>query len=120
MKSPILIKALLMAASLPLLASCVHRQVVYRDRPVYAPPPPGPVIVERPPLPPPPPPAEYVTVAPGPPDIWVWIPGAWEWRGRWVWTGGHWAARPHRGARWVAPHWEHRPRGHVWIGGYWR
>jgi len=35
MRKSILTKTLLIAASLPLFAGCVERQVVYRDRPVY-------------------------------------------------------------------------------------
>ena len=37
MKITTLAKTVLIVASLPLFAGCVERQVVYRDRPVYAP-----------------------------------------------------------------------------------
>jgi hypothetical protein len=119
MQNATLVKLVIIAASLPLFAGCVERQVVYHDRPVYAQPQPAPVVVEEYPAPPPPQ-TEVVTIAPGPPDIWFWVPGTWEWRGRWVWSGGHWAARPYRGAVWVGPHWGVRGHHRVWIAGGWR
>jgi hypothetical protein len=117
MKNSILIKTILIAASLPLFAGCVERQVVYRDRPVYVQqPPPAEVVVEQPVEPPP----QQVEVRPMTPDpTFVWVGGVWEWRGRWIWIGGHWD-RPHPGAVWTRGHWEHRPRGYVWIGAGWR
>ncbi|HEY5043204.1 MAG TPA: hypothetical protein VIK53_14515 [Verrucomicrobiae bacterium] len=114
MKKTILIKSVLIAASLPLLAGCVEREVVYRQAP-----PPGTVTDDEAPAPPPPQ-AEVITVAPGPLDLWLWVPGTWEWRGRWVWTVGRWGARPHPGAVWVGPHWGVRGHRHVWVGGGWR
>jgi len=122
MKPSFLVKCLLIGASVPFFAGCVERQVVYRDRP--APPPvvvaPAPPIVEEEAPPPPPPQVEIQTVAPGPPSVWFWAPGAWEWNGRWVWTRGHWIARPRTGAVWFGPHWEHRNGHRVWVHGYWR
>jgi hypothetical protein len=114
MKNSTLIKTALIAASLPLLAGCVEREVVYRDRPA----PSGDVVVEDPA--PPPPQVEVIPVAPGPLDVWFWAPGSWEWRGRWVWFGGHWGARPHPGAVWVHSGWGHRGHGRVWVGAHWR
>ena len=93
----------LAAASLPLLAGCVEREVVYRDAPA-----------------PPAAQADVITPAPGPVDVWFWVPGCWEWRGNWVWIGGHWAARPHPGAVWVGPHWGWHRHHRVWIEGGWR
>lgn len=123
MKNSLLIKCAIVAAALPWLAGCVHREVVYRDRPVVVatPPPaaPVPAVAEEAPAPPPPQ-AEVVTVAPGPTAVWYWAPGAWEWRGRWVWSPGHWVARPHPGAVWISPHWDWRGHHRVWITGYWR
>ena len=87
MKTTSLIKYGIIGACLPLFMGCVERQVVYRDRP--APPPP---VVEAPPPvvvtedEAPPPPAVQVEVAPpmpGPPSIWFYAPGTWEWHGRW-------------------------------------
>jgi hypothetical protein len=113
MKTSFLIKTVLFAASLPLLAGCVERRVVYRDRPVPA----GEVVIATPENPPPPP-VEVVPVCPDP--AYVWVGGYWEWRGRWVWCGGRWAPRPHPGAVWAHGHWARHGHGHVWIGAGWR
>jgi hypothetical protein len=122
MKTSFLIKCALIAAILPLYAGCVQREVVYRDRPAPAPPPPpaAGVVVEDEAPPPPPPQVEAVPVIPGPPALWFWAPGVWEWHGRWVWTRGHWMNRPHAGAVWYGAHWERRGGHRVWIGGAWR
>ncbi|MGA9777294.1 MAG: hypothetical protein WBS33_03385 [Verrucomicrobiia bacterium] len=103
MKKSNLIKSLLTAASLPLLAGCV----VYEQQPaaVAAPPPAQ---------------TEVVPVAPGPPDVWFWIPGEWVWRGQWVWVGGRWGARPHPGAVWVHGGWGWRGHHRVWVEAHWR
>jgi hypothetical protein len=123
MKNLILVKTVLIAAALPILAGCVERQVVYRDRPVYvqqpapvAPPPNAEVVVQQP-TEPPLPQIEVRPVAPGP--AFIWIDGFWDWRGRWVWVGGHWD-RPRPGAVWVRGGWEHRGHGYVWVGARWR
>jgi hypothetical protein len=124
MKKTTLVKTVLIAASLPLLAGCVERQVVYRDQPVYvqpppaAPPfaPPAEVVVADPA--PPPPQVEVIPVQPDP--SFIWVGGSWEWRGRWCWTGGHWVPRPHPGAVWVHGGWAHRGHGRVWVGAHWR
>jgi hypothetical protein len=120
MKNSTLIKTVLIAASLPLLAGCVERQVVYRDRPVYVqqPPPDGTVVVDAPA--PPPPNPDIITIAPGPLDVWFWVHGCWEWHDRWVWVGGHWSARPHPGAIWIHAHWSSHEHHRVWVSGYWR
>ncbi len=110
MKTFPLFRTVLVAACLPLLAGCVTREVVYRDRPVAG---------EEAPAPPPPQ-TEIVTVAPGPLAVWFWTPGCWEWRGHWIWAGGHWMHRPHPGAIWVGPHWGWRGHHRVWVGGGWR
>lgn len=117
MKKSSLTKLLLIVAGLPLLAGCIverqPRRVVVVERPA----PGGEVVVERPTQPPPP----QVEVIPPQPDVaFVWIPGAWEWRGRWVWVGGHWGPRPHPSAVWVRGVWIHRGHGYVWVGGHWR
>jgi hypothetical protein len=102
MKKNIITKSLLLAVSLPLFAGCV----------VYAPPP----DVNNPP----PPQVDVVPVAPGPMDVWFWVPGAWDWHGRWVWGPGHWAARPRPGAVWVGGGWGWHGHRRVWNHGYWR
>lgn len=60
-----------------------------------------------------PPPLRYeVARACGPRRLWV--PGAWEWRGRWKWQRGRCEAV--RGGRsWVSPGW----REGVYRNGYW-
>jgi len=115
MKTSPWIKLIAVGASLPLLAGCVEREIVYRP----GPPPPGGMIAAEPPAPPP---AQYevVTAAPGSPNVWFWVRGCWEWRGRWVWFPGHWARRPHPGAVWSAPHWGWRGNVRVWVHGDWR
>ena len=113
MKKSILLKTFFITAALPLLSGClVVHDHPRRYRAVET------VVVEEPGVPPAPR-YEVVPVCPGPEQVWV--PGCYEWqRGSWVWTGGRWSLRPHRGAVWAGPHWEHRGRGHVWIGGGWR
>jgi len=117
MKKSSLPKYLLIAASLPLFAGCVEREVVYRDRPM---PPPGEVAVVDQAPPPPPVQVEVVPVCPGPAAVWFWAPGCWEWHGHWAWVGGRWMARPHPGAMWVGAHWGVRGHHRVWVGGGWR
>jgi hypothetical protein len=77
---------------------------------------PAPVVVTKAP---PAPLYEALPVAPGP--DYVWIGGHWHWNGgRWVWHRGYYSRPPHRGAVWVAPRYEARTEGSVFIGGYWR
>ena len=109
MKKSLIKTSLLVALSLPLLAGCV----VY-ERP--APPPPQPVVDYNPPSPQ----YEVTPAAPGPMDVWIWIPGQWEWHGNWVWARGRWAPRPHPGAVWIRSGWAWRGHHRVWIHGYWR
>ena len=68
--------------------------------------------------PPPQPMVENMTMTPGP--GFVWVQGAWSWRGQWVWDQGHWAHPPQPGAVWVAPRYEKRGDKHVFIRGGWR
>ncbi len=92
---------------------------VVRERAVYRPGPPPvseEVIVTE--APPPPPADEVVVASPGP--GFVWIGGAWVWRGHWVWERGHWARPPRPGAVWVPHHYEYRNGVHVFIRGRWR
>lgn len=120
MKS-LLNRIVLIAATVPMLSGCV----VYRERPApaYAPAPSAPpgdeVVVETPPAPPPVQ-IEVRPLPPGPIDVWFWVPGCWEWRGRYVWIAGRWAPRPHPGAAWIAGGWVRRGHHYVWVGGHWR
>jgi hypothetical protein len=116
MKNSILIKTVIIAASLPLLAGCIverqPRRVVVVRQPAAT----DEIIVEQPSEPP----LLQAEVVPARPDpAFIWIRGNWEWRGRWEWVGGHWD-RPHPGVNWVAGHWERRTRGSVWISAGWR
>jgi len=117
MKKSLLTKTLIIAAGLPLLAGCVVERQPRRVVVVQQPAPAAEVVVESP-SEPPPAQVEVVPVAPDP--TFIWVRGAWEWRGRWVWMGGHWGPRPHPRAVWAAGHWEHRPHGYVWVEGRWR
>jgi len=103
MKKSLIKTSLLVALGLPLLAGCV---VYERPAPSYNNPPPAQY--------------EVVPAAPGPLDVYVWIPGQWEWRGGWVWIHGRWAARPYPGAVWVRSGWSWRGHHRVWVHGYWR
>jgi hypothetical protein len=69
-------------------------------------------------LAPPPPQTEVIVTAPGP--GYVWIPGAWDWRGSWVWVGGYWAVAPYPRAVWIQGGWSHGPYGWHRVPGHWR
>ncbi|HEX3624479.1 MAG TPA: hypothetical protein VH280_03540 [Verrucomicrobiae bacterium] len=110
MKKSLIKTSLLIALTLPLLAGCV----VY-EHPAGPPPETSGDYNNPPPVQ-----TEVVPVAPGPTEVWVWVPGQWEWRGSWVWVGGRWAHRPHPGAVWVRGGWGWHGRHRVWAHGYWR
>jgi outer membrane lipoprotein SlyB len=78
------------------------------------------VIVEQPPAPPPPPP-RVIIARPHRRDV-VWVDGYWAYdgRGRYEWVDGYWATPPSRRRAYVAPHWNRRDRGYVYVQGYWR
>lgn len=125
-----------------LLSGCVvaeqrppRREVIVEQAP--APPPPVEVAA------PPPPyetvvvengaPAEEIIVREAPPPLrvdvmlarpsprHVWIAGYWHWQGNgYGWVRGHWVLPPREGAVWVAPHFEARAGGSVFITGFWR
>jgi hypothetical protein len=87
-------------APAPALAPTGREVIVVRE----APPPP------REEVPPPPPSASY-----------TWVPGYWAVReGRQEWVPGRYEMPPRAGATWVAPRWERRGDGYVFIDGYWR
>jgi hypothetical protein len=51
----------------------------------------------------------------------VWVSGYHRWDGRaYVWTPGYWALPPRPRAVWVAPRWNHRNHGWVFVEGRWR
>jgi hypothetical protein len=51
----------------------------------------------------------------------VWVNGYYRWDGRaYVWSPGYWAVPPRPRAVWIAPRWERRHGGWVFIEGRWR
>jgi hypothetical protein len=75
------------------------------------------VIVQAPP-PPPPAPTELVVAQPAP-DA-VWISGCWVYEPRgYAWMPGHWERPPPNYRHYMAPHWQRREGGYVFIRGYW-
>jgi WXXGXW repeat (2 copies) len=67
------------------------------------------------------PPPPRVEVMPAPPRGGVvWQPGYYKWSGReHVWVEGRYADPPRPGVRWVAPTWDHRDNGWVYLDGRW-
>ena len=59
--------------------------------------------------------------APRPSPRHVWIAGYHRWDGHaYVWEPGRWELPPREHAVWVAPRWEHRHDGYVFVEGRWR
>jgi hypothetical protein len=51
----------------------------------------------------------------------VWVGGYHRWDGHaYVWEPGKWEVPPHEHAVWVAPKWEHRNGGYVFVEGRWK
>jgi hypothetical protein len=51
----------------------------------------------------------------------VWIAGYHRWDGRaYAWVPGRWELPPREHVVWVAPRWEHRRDGYVFVEGRWR
>ena len=70
---------------------------------------------------PPPPRDELPPPAPTGPGAYTWVPGYWSVSdGRPAWVPGRYEIPPHARATWVAPRWERRADGYVFIDGYWR
>jgi hypothetical protein len=68
----------------------------------------------------PPPPREEAPPPP-PSTSYTWIPGYWTVReGRQEWVPGRYEMPPRSGSTWVAPRWERRADGYVFVDGYWR
>ena len=62
---------------------------------------------------------EHRTVRPGADHVWVG--GYHRWDGNaYVWAPGKWEVPPRPHAVWVAPRWEHRNGGYVFVEGRWR
>ena len=58
---------------------------------------------------------------PRPGPRYVWIDGYHRWDGRaYAWNPGRWELPPRERAVWVAPRWEHRHDGYVFVEGRWR
>jgi hypothetical protein len=58
---------------------------------------------------------------PQPTHAHIWIGEDWESNGgSYKYSGGYWEAPPQRGYYRTAGHWQHTPRGHVWIKGNWK
>jgi hypothetical protein len=69
----------------------------------------------------PPPPREEAPPPPPASTGYTWLPGYWTVRdGRQEWIPGRYEMPPRSGATWVAPRWERRSDGYVFIEGYWR
>jgi hypothetical protein len=68
-----------------------------------------------------PPPVREEAPPPPPSTSYTWVPGYWTARnGRQEWVAGRYEMPPHSGATWVAPRWERRADGYVFVDGYWR
>jgi hypothetical protein len=51
----------------------------------------------------------------------VWIAGYHRWDGKaYVWEKGRWEVAPREHAVWLAPRWEHRREGYVFVEGSWK
>ena len=51
----------------------------------------------------------------------VWVNGYHRWDGNaYVWEPGRWELPPREHAVWVAPRWQHRHDGYVFVEGRWR
>jgi hypothetical protein len=69
----------------------------------------------------PPPPRDEPPPPPPPSSSYTWLPGYWSVRdGRQEWVPGRYEMPPRTGATWVAPRWERRSDGYVFVDGYWR
>jgi WXXGXW repeat (2 copies) len=87
--------------------------------PAPAPAPTREVVVVRPSEPPPPPVEATRPVSPAP--DYIWVPGAYDWRGSsWEWVPGHWEHPAQPAMVWEPGRWESVPGGYVWKPGHWR
>ncbi|MGH7946305.1 MAG: YXWGXW repeat-containing protein [Opitutaceae bacterium] len=126
-----------LAAAAALLGGCGRRPIIVQSPP---PPPPTATVIHTPapvaPQPvvgtptrdvvvvreaPPPPREEAPPPPPTGPGSYTWLPGYWSVRdGRQEWIPGRYETPPRTGATWVAPRWERRADGYVFVDGYWR
>ena len=106
MKSPFVVRAMVLAGALLIAASSALSQVSIGIGVQIGPPPPP----------------RYERMGPAPYHQAVWIRGHWMWddyAGRYVWTRGYWApARP--AYVWMDGGWHQGPRGWGWREGYWK
>lgn len=130
--------ALLLGGVGLLLSGCGRRPIIVQAPPatvIQAPAQPAApaTVIQTPPAPaptgrdvivvqqPPPPPRDEASRPPPPSPAYQWVPGYWAVRdGKQEWVAGHWEMPPQTGATWVAPRWERRGDGYVFIEGYWR
>jgi hypothetical protein len=62
---------------------------------------------------------EHRPARPGP--NYIWVGGYHRWDGNaYVWEPGKWEVPPREHAVWIAPRWEHRGDGYVFVQGYWK
>jgi hypothetical protein len=93
--------------------------VIYTPAPAPAPQPTGRdvIVIKEPP----PPPREESPPPPPASNSYAWVPGYWAARdGRMEWVPGRYEIPPQPSATWVAPRWERRGDGYVFVEGYWR
>ena len=70
-----------------------------------------------------PPAAHRDVVVARPGKGYAWVPGHYVWkpaRHSYAWVAGKWTRPPRAGAVWVAPRYEKRRGGHVYVAGYWK
>ena len=60
-----------------------------------------------------------VVVAPPPPGK-IWVDYDYRWRGGDYIEVPRYAIKEKPNRIWVPGHWEHKPKGYVWVQGYWR
>lgn len=111
--SAIVILALSFVSGAGLVTGCMHERVIQPPAVVSS----GRAEIEVT-EPPPAPIAESIMISPG--AGYVWIPGAWDWRGNaWVWEKGRWVIPPEPGSYWVPHRYEYRNGKHMFIPGGW-
>jgi hypothetical protein len=62
---------------------------------------------------------EHRPARPGPNYVWVGGYHRWD-NNAYVWEPGTWQVPPREHAVWVAPRWDHRGDGYVFVAGYWK
>jgi hypothetical protein len=62
--------------------------------------------------------AEHPSDPPSPGNVWIGGYQRWD-GGKYGWQPGHWEMPPHAHAIWMAPRWQRREGGYVFIQGWW-